>query len=385
MGLIMNDINIQESALSDSDPLMSPSSMRDSTSDKKIPDPEVLDLVRRWNGLSDVQRKTFSCLCEELDIVSDLIETHTDMLSESFSRIVESTKMQTGYINEIVKSASFMTNEDNEKSLPNLIQYLDDTLDDGISKIVNLSKQSIQMVYGLEKVIISVDEAEKLVGTIEDINRKTNLLALNAKIESARAGEMGLGFAVVSDEMKELSNMVNGVAGDIKTRMGTVSSGINASFLTLKEIANIDMSNNIAAKDQIGEMLHDLMQYNNEFNEKLQQSSKMSEKIGKDISGLTTGLQFQDRATQYLATIKVTLTILDEFLGEMQNTHREHVSEEEDLAYADTQRWIDQLIKSFPLQEVKERFINSLGGDIAKEISDIPADTAEDDDGIELF
>ncbi|WP_321396839.1 methyl-accepting chemotaxis protein [Emcibacter sp.] len=139
------------------------------------------------------------------------------------------------------------------------------------------------MVTDLETVIEHVTETEELVLKIEDINKKTNLLALNAKIESARPGEAGRGFSVVSDEMRDLSNMVNSVAGKIQGKMGEVSRGIRAGFDTLKDIANTAINPNIAAKDQIGEMMSNLMEYNTEFNGKLQESSKLSEKIAGDI------------------------------------------------------------------------------------------------------
>ena len=349
-------------------------------------DPEVLDLLRRWNGLSDVQRKTFTCLCEELDIVSSLVETHTMALSSCFSTVIETTNAQGVCINEIIQSASFMTDEQNEKSLPNLIRYLDDTLNDGISKVLNLCKQALVMVTDLEEVIKHVAQAEEMVAKIEDINKKTNLLALNAKIESARAGEAGRGFSVVSDEMRDLSNMVNSVAGGIQERMSEVSRGIRDSFDTLKDIANIDINPNVAAKEQIGEMMNNLMDYNKEFQAKLQESSELSEKITGDISGLTTGLQYQDRSSQYMKTISGTLAQLDEFLAELETETVAEMNGELTLDQQDVNDWVQRVVDNFPLQEVKDRFLTQLGMKPTEEAAPAadPADD-EDDDGIEMF
>lgn len=353
------------------------------------PDADILELLSLWRGLSKVQRKTFLCLCDELDIVSELIDTNISELGERFNSIVTATKQQTEYIDSIVDSAKLLTDESNEKSLPNLVLYLDNTLGDGISKIVTLSKESIGVVSDLEDVVNDVQETEKLVIGIEEINSKTNLLALNAKLESVRAGEAGKGFSIVSDEMRDLSQMTNDLAINIRSKMLKVSSGIKSSFSSLKTIADIDMSENITAKENIGDMMRELMTHNDSFNQQLRESSSMSDKISRDISGLITGFQFQDRATQYLATIKTTLHTLENFLQELENNKSAEGSSDLQTDEEKVQIWISKIIESFPLQEVKDRFTNSLKGENNIHSIELESEKnifdAEDDDGVELF
>lgn len=352
-------------------------------------DGQVLNVLSLWKGLSKVQRKTFSCLCVELDIVSDLIETNISTLSDNFNSIVSATQQQTEYIDGIVESAKLLTDESNKKSLPNLVVHLDNTLGDGINKIVTLSQESIDVVSGLEEVVDDVRETEKLVSGVEEINSKINLLALNAKLESVRAGDAGKGFSVVSDEMRDLSQMTNDLAVDIRRKMSSVSSGIKSSFSSLKTIADIDMSENIAAKDNIGDMMQELMAHNDSFNQQLLESSAMSDKISRDISGLITGFQFQDRATQYLATIKTTLNSLEEFLLELEDDNVIEGLGDLQIDNDKAQIWVNKIIESFPLQEVKDRFVTSLnvGNNIhAIELAPKQDNVEEDDeDGVELF
>ncbi len=79
-------------------------------------------------------------------------------------------------------------------------------------------------------IVHSFDKLKDLVTHIRDISDQTNLLALNAAIEAARAGEAGRGFAVVADEVQRLSATVDRTATQIGAGMNEMSSLINNAF-----------------------------------------------------------------------------------------------------------------------------------------------------------
>lgn len=101
-----------------------------------------------------------------------------------------------------------------------------------------------------EKTSLSVSEVEALsaagdrigdvVGLIEEIAEQTNLLALNATIEAARAGEAGRGFAVVASEVKQLAEQTARATGDISTHIAEIQSSTAKAATGIREIAEIN-------------------------------------------------------------------------------------------------------------------------------------------------
>ncbi len=103
---------------------------------------------------------------------------------------------------------------------------------DGIGRI----KNAVETASGeITKLGERSAEIGKIIAVIDDIAAQTNLLALNAAIEAARAGEQGRGFAVVADEVRNLAERVASATKEIADLIGGVQAGVDGSVKAMED------------------------------------------------------------------------------------------------------------------------------------------------------
>jgi methyl-accepting chemotaxis protein len=91
----------------------------------------------------------------------------------------------------------------------------------------------------MKSVLKSSDEISQIVSAINQIAEQTNLLALNAAIEAARAGEAGRGFAVVADEVRQLAQKSGQSAGEINRLVTETNNRIESLAESLRALNDI--------------------------------------------------------------------------------------------------------------------------------------------------
>ena len=121
--------------------------------------------------------------------------------------------------------------EDTIETLSNTtLQELQNMVNTNQSKMLSINDTESSLADGFEQMNMQAQSAKEILSVISDIANQTNLLALNAAIEAARAGEHGRGFAVVADEVRKLAEKTEKSLAEIDTTISIVVESIaNAS------------------------------------------------------------------------------------------------------------------------------------------------------------
>ncbi|WP_296231846.1 methyl-accepting chemotaxis protein [uncultured Pseudomonas sp.] len=298
-------------------------------------DDEIGELARSFNRMGEALANMVAGIRSAAQDVSARSQSMSTLSRDAYQGIDQQSgeiSSMAGAVEEF--SATSQNIADNMRSTERMASANAQQTRIGRTSMDQASEALVQIAEALEQTSTVINglgqrsqEIGGIVSVITAIADQTNLLALNAAIEAARAGEQGRGFAVVADEVRNLAGRTREATNEISTMIGSIQS---------------ETSSAIATMEQGRQLMQDGLERNAKVASALAQISEQSEAAGEQFAAITTATSEQSS----------TATVLSSNLQSIAQANGEQREVVANLA--DTARELDRLAAQ--LRQEVERF-----------------------------
>lgn len=248
-----------------------------------------------------------------------------EQVATAIGNVAAEVSQQASAVDQMIENVASLADAGKAVStaVEEALQYmkqLDGNSADMKAKMESMSEESAHMDVNVQEISEKIDvtskgiqEMETILGSIEEIASETNLLALNASIEAARAGDAGRGFAVVADSIKGLSENTSNELENIRK----IISKLVENFKECEKCIELVVKSNQSSTESTKDVIESFRIINNDVvstNEKLTVVHETDEKMMKDIMEIDSQVKVIGQAAESNAAATQEITASSEEL-----------------------------------------------------------------------
>ena len=282
------------------------------------------DLGRAFGACAADLKAQLASVASELEQMRHLQGDASAQLASSLAGITAQSATQQRLAATIASgNAPGMTPAAAKGGFDHFVAETSETLKFFVDNTVQGSKVAMGLVEKMERISGQISEVQGILGEIEGISKQTNLLALNAAIEAARAGEAGRGFAVVADEVRDLSGRTNQFSQQIRKNMTLVHESVQSTGGAIDEMASQDMNIALQSKQHVEDMMAEVQKANGTVDAAARELAVITAVLEKDAGSAAAALKSEERIREILERVEHRVRTLDDVSGRMDALARD--------------------------------------------------------------